>query len=186
MRALLSPLALRAGCVDKAVLLLWLVACDPHPTLEPPAAGAIKLFPEGAVDCGRSRENALPHALDLERMADAHWERVPFSRADAPRAVMEMGEAESCFNLVGERTGRLRAQAKRRVFVQEVERRFARARLNLDVAVRLNQPERAQHEANEIVALLKHSEDASYRESIRRLSQQYAASDVDPKHKGRP
>jgi hypothetical protein len=169
-----------------AALVLLLAACDTRPSLAPPAAGAIALFPQQTPACRHSRDNAVARAADLERIADAHWERVPFSREEAPTAVMGMAEAESCYQLAGERAGRLRAQGKRRSFEQEATRRFARARLNLDVAVRLEQPERAQQEANELVALLKFSEDTAFRDGLRRLSHQYAAAMADSKKKGKP
>jgi hypothetical protein len=169
-----------------ATLVMLIAGCDERASLAPPSAGAIALFPEQAQVCRHSRDSALTRAADLERIADAHWERVPFSREEAPTAVMEMAEAESCYQLAGERTGRLRAQSKRRGFEQEVTRRFARARLNLDVAVRLEQHERAEQEASELVALLKFSENADFREGLKRLSNQYAAAVVDSKKRGKP
>jgi len=168
-----------------ALLLSPLIACDPQPTMALPKTGSVALFPVHAPACAHSRDNALRRGTDLERIADAHWERVPFAREEAPTAVLEMAEAESCYLLASERAGRLRAQNKRHSFEREIARRFARARLNLDIAVRLDQPERAQQEAKEIVALLKHSEDTHYREGIMRLSRQYAAALVDQK-KGKP
>lgn len=168
------------------VPIVLLLACDAEAPLALPQNGTIALFPTKDPVCTHSRDNALAHAVDLERIADAHWERVPFARDEAPSAVLEMAQAESCYQLAGERVGRLRAQAKRRAFEQEVTRRFARARLNLDVAIRLDQQQRALQEANEIVALLKHSEDSRYREGMVRLSHQYAAALVDQKKEGKP
>lgn len=156
--------------------LVLLTACDAEQTLPSSPAGAVALFPEAAPDCTRSRDNAQAWAVELERVAGARWERVPFSRAEAPAAVMEMAEAESCFQMAGDRTGRLRAQSKRRQFAHEVDRRFARARLNLDVAARLQQPARARQEADELAALLARSEDAAFRQRIERLSHRYAAA----------
>lgn len=174
----------RIGLLTLSIVLL--AACDAPSPLALPKTGAIALFPAENPSCSHSRDNALPRAIDLERIADAHWERVPFARDEAPTAVLEMAQAESCYQLAGERSGRLRAQAKRRAFEQEVRRRFARARLNLDVAIRLDQQQRAQQEAKEIVALLKHSEDSRYREGMERLSHQFAAALVDQKKKGKP
>lgn len=164
--------------------ILLMCACEEQTTHAAGLSSDVKIFGQLEVPCARSAQRALIRAQDLERMAAAHWERVPFATEEAPLAVVEMAEAESCYAMVGDRASKLRAQGKRHMFEQEISRRFARARLNLDVAARAGQLRRALREVEEMIALLTRSDDAAYRDSLTRLSHSYSAKLAEHESKG--
>lgn len=166
--------------------LVGLLGCDDDVPQGAALGAEVKLFAQTAVPCTRSAQRALLRAQDMERTAAARWERVPFVTEEAPAAIAEMGEAESCFALAGDRQGKLRVQGKRHVFEQEVSRRFARARLNLDVAARAGQLRRALREVEEMSALLSRSDDKAYREALERMSHSYAAKLAEQEERSRP
>ena len=163
---------------------LLFCACEEQTSHTAGLSAEVKLFGQLELPCARSAQRALIRAQDLERMAVAHWERVPFATEEAPLAVIEMAEAESCYALAGDRVSKLRVQGRRHMFEQEVARRFARARLNLDVASRAGQLRRALREVEEMIALLKRSDDAAYRDSLTRLSHSYAAKLAEQENRG--
>lgn len=119
---------------------------------------------------------ALAHARALEQMASARWERVPFATEEAPRAYLQMGEAELCYG-ARDRAGRLRAAAKRREYEQDIEQSFARARLLLRVALREERLDRARQHIATLTALLERAPETSqpFRAELQQLDRTYAA-----------
>lgn len=133
-------------------------------------------LPALSVRCRFAGAEALLHARALEQMARARWERVPFAIEEAPRAYLQMGEAELCYG-VRDRAGRLRAAATRREYQQEIERSFARARLLLRVALRDERLDQARQHIATLTALLERAPDASqaFRAELQQLDRTYAA-----------
>jgi hypothetical protein len=86
--------------------------------------------------CRLRGETALARARGLEALAEASWERVPFAAEEAPKAVLHMTEAESCYRAGFDRAGWQRAAVKRQTYEADVMRRWARARLLLELARR--------------------------------------------------
>jgi hypothetical protein len=115
-----------------ALLALRESASEPAPELEPEVS-PLPVLPHG---CRAQGADALAQASALEQVAKARWERVPFALREAPRAIVQLAEAESCFLAANDRVGRMRSAATRRIYENELARRFARARLLLRVAMR--------------------------------------------------
>jgi len=100
-------------------------------------AGALEgPLPAESAACRVAPEGALARAISLEALADASWERVPFDRREAPQAVLRSREAEACFRSASEREGAQRAALKSRTFGSDLMRRWARAKLLLELARR--------------------------------------------------
>jgi len=137
-------------------------------------------LPRAPTACRFAGDEALAHARTLERAASAHWERVPFALEEAPRAYLQMSEAELCYG-VADRPARLRTAAKRREYEAEIERRFARARLLLSVAQREQQLERARKQIAALRALLERApeEVRALRAELEQLDRTYAAQLVE-------
>jgi hypothetical protein len=130
--------------------------------------------------CRLSGAEALAHARALEQMATARWERVPFAIEEAPRALLQVAEAELCYGVL-DRAGRLRTTAKRAEYEAEIGRRFARARLLLRVALRDQRLDRARKQIAVLRALLSRAVDEglTYRAQLEQLDRAYAAQLVE-------
>ena len=96
------------------------------------------------VPCRLSGGEAVAHAASLEQLATARWARVPFALREAPRAALQMAEAEACYAAANERVGRQRSAAARRAYGAEMQRRFARARLLLRTHLARSRAEEAR------------------------------------------
>lgn len=106
----------------------------------------ISPVPVAPARCRAHGEQALAQARLLEQLASASWERVPFEPRESPRAVEHIAEAEACYAQARDRTGRLRTAAAYYHYSADLERRFARARLLLRMAMRADEKrERARH-----------------------------------------
>lgn len=170
---------------------IWLALRDPiHAELAPLDAEVTPL-PEARPSCRLTGSEALANARTLEQMAMARWERVPFALREAPRAVLQMAEAEACFEVAGDRGGRMRSAAKRRSYASEVERRFAHARLLLRAATRARPAQqtdrteqaeqadaRASRQVATLLALLERAPPSAqpYRAELTQLQRRYAAA----------
>lgn len=154
-------------------------------TADLPLDNEISPTPVAPVRCRAQGEQALAQARLLEQLASASWERVPFEPRESPRAVVQVAEAEACFAAARDRTGRLRTAALFYRYSADLERRFARARLLLRIALRSveghkDEPlDRGHHAASQIprqiaalLALLERapSEAQAYRSELQRLA----------------
>jgi hypothetical protein len=101
-----------------------------------PAIDLTEPLPSELPSCRLQGEAARARAEELESLGEARWERVPFDIGDAPRAVLALVEAESCYELAGQRESVQRTASKRRQFEEELAQRWARARLLLERARR--------------------------------------------------
>ena len=107
--------------------------------------------------CALSGERARARASEAERAARARWERVPYAVGDGPSAVRELGEAVQCFRAAGDREGRARAEADLTLWKRELERIYARSRLNLTLALRADNAQASAVEAKALLSLLAKS-----------------------------
>lgn len=136
-----APAASSRAVAARLVLVVLVVLASVWVALDEGQAGAlvpndeeVTPLPSESVRCRFAAAEALAHARSVEQMATARWERVPFALREAPRAVLQMAEAEACYESAGEREGRMRSGAKRRAYEADVLRRFAHARLLLHFA----------------------------------------------------
>jgi hypothetical protein len=137
-------------------------------------------IPQMPTRCRLSGHEAVAHARSLEHMAAARWERVPFALEEAPRALLQVSEAELCYAAY-DRVGRLRAAAKRNEYEAEIARRFSRARLLLRVAMRNERLDRARQQIAVLRALLSRARDEAhaYRNELEQLDRAYAAQLIE-------
>lgn len=144
------------------------------------AFGEIDPRPSVPESCRLHGDEAVTHARALEQAASARWERVPFALDEAPRALLQMSEAELCYGALN-REGRVRSANKRREYETEIERRFARARLALRVAARAGQHARARKQIAILRALSSRAPDGvrAYRAELERLDHAYAARELE-------
>lgn len=134
-------------------------------------------LPQLPARCRLAGGEALAHARSLEKTARARWERVPFAVEEAPRALLQIAEAELCYGVL-DRAGRLRAAAQRSEFAAETVRRFARARLLLRVAVREQRLDHARKQLAVLRALLSTRGTPAaraFRDELEQLDRTYAA-----------
>jgi hypothetical protein len=131
--------------------------------------------------CGAPRERAREHAGELERLARAHWERVPFDEAEAPSACARIDEAERCYQLAEDRQGRARSAALHDEFVRELAARVERRRFLLEVARRERSLSGIEREAIALRSLYGRSEqgNARYREELALLARRARAEALE-------
>jgi hypothetical protein len=115
---------------------MWLALQHSARTAELSMETEISAVPATPRRCRAHGDQARAQASLLEQLAAASWERVPFEPAESPRAVAQIAEAEVCFAAAHDRAGRLRSAALYYRYSADLERRFARARLLLRIAVR--------------------------------------------------
>jgi hypothetical protein len=131
--------------------------------------------------CPLARDDACRYAHALEEAASARWQRVPFAPEEAPRALVQMAEAELCYGAL-DRAARLRAAGKRRSYEAELARRFQRARLILHVALRERRLARARQQIAALTSLLTGAaapESRRYLAQLQQLDRAYAAELVE-------
>jgi hypothetical protein len=152
------------------------------PTLDDPLASA-------APGCRLSGEAALQRARQLEALADASWERLPFDDGEAPDAVLQIAEAEACFRAAFEREGRQRCELKRRSYGAELARRWSRARLYLELAQRRSDAPGVRVQVRRLLALSRRSgvHGADYRRWLEQVDRAALAelASAQPKRGGR-
>ena len=187
----------RRVAVASAVVLafVWLALHGDTQKVSERLDDQVAPLPGADVPCRLVGNEAHAHAASLEQLATARWERVPFALREAPRAALQMAEAEACYAAANDREGRLRSAAARRAYGAEVERRFARARLLLRVSLarphagravvhaspssltRASVPSDAQLQVATLLALLERAPPRaeSYRHELTRLSLRFAA-----------
>ncbi|MDB4987209.1 MAG: hypothetical protein JWN04_2387 [Myxococcaceae bacterium] len=177
--------ALKLLVVVSVGLTCVLAAVHQSPRVSPSQlADEVTPLPELVAGCRLQGEQARAHASALEQSAHARWQRVPFELREAPRALLEVGEAVACYAAAGDRAGRLRSAAVRHVYEAEVERRFARARLRLLALSRRSvahhrapqQDAQARYEVATLLALLDHAPSRAepLRRELLQLERSYA------------
>lgn len=167
-----SAALLRAGLLLMALALLasWLFGTMSDPDAEREVDLESPL-PAELPRCSVLGEGVLAHAQALEGLADASWERLPFDDEEAPHAVLRAAEAESCYRVAGEREGMQRTAIKLRTFKLELQRRWLRTKLLLDLARRRGDPAEMQRGVGALLALSRQAGPAArhYREHLQRL-----------------
>jgi hypothetical protein len=110
-------------------------------------------LPSDRPGCRLRAEAALTRARVLEGLADASWERLPFDSAEAPEAVLQAAEAQSCYQAGHEREAARRVSAKGEVYAAELRRRWSRAKLLFALARRGGDALAQQREIKTLLAL---------------------------------
>jgi hypothetical protein len=149
-----------------------------EPALERP-------LPSAWPSCRLRGEAALARAKGMEALADASWERLPFALEEAPKAVIYMAEAESCYRAGFDREGRQRAEAKRNTYEAELSRRWARAQLGLELARRRGALSDVRSEIARLLALSSRAgpEGDPYRRWLERMDRVAQARVAESKAK---
>jgi hypothetical protein len=124
---------------------------------------------------------APERAQNLELLANASWERVPFDTSEAPVAVLRAAESETCYRVAGDREGAQRAAFMRELFEAELARRFRRAKLVLEVARRRGDFPAVRHEIGDLLALSSQIGVHPYRTWLERLDRAAEAELLEAK-----
>jgi hypothetical protein len=175
----MGVLAMGTACV---VLTVWMLATDEQSTVAAAPQGAPDVPPVARVErCGAARERAREHARELERLARAHFERVPFDEAEAPSACVSIDEAERCYELAQDREGRARSAALHGAYVRELAARLKRHRFLLEVARREGSLSGIEREARALLSLYGRSgqESARYREELSLMARRARAEALE-------
>lgn len=117
----------------------WLALQQSVSSAELPLEPELSPVPVAPTRCRAQGDQALAQARLFEQLASASWERVPFAPRESPRAVEHIAQAEACYAEAHDRTGRLRTAAAYYRYSADLERRFARARSLLRMAVRADE-----------------------------------------------
>jgi hypothetical protein len=149
-RQVLRATLLALGC---AFALAWLWS-GARPARAPKEHLALaQLLLDTQAPCALDARAASVRARELERQADASWERLPFDAGEAPRAVLQAAEAERCHRVAGDREGGRRAAFKRHLYESDLKRRWARTQLLLELARRRGDAAALQREVATQLAL---------------------------------
>lgn len=142
-------------------------------------------LPSALPSCRLRGEAALARAKGVEALADASWERLPFSLEEAPKAVIYVAEAESCYRAGFDREGRQRAEAKRKTYEAELLRRWSRAQLGLELARRRGELADVRSEIARLLSLSSRvgAEGEHYRRWLERMDRAAQARAAEAKAK---
>jgi hypothetical protein len=129
------------------------------------------------VSCKAARDQAGTRAHELERLARAHWERVPFDESEAPLACEQMDEAAHCHALAQDREGRARSEAFHARCALELRARVERRGFLLSLAQKNQDAAAIEREARALLLLFSRSGDdaAPYRATLSLLARRARA-----------
>jgi hypothetical protein len=135
--------------------------------------------------CSAPVDQARARALELERIARAHWERGPFDEAELPLAVTSMHEAEHCHALAQDREGRLRTESARALFLRDIQARVERHRVRLEVARREQKLATIVREASALLALYSRTgaQSQPYRTRLEHIARRARAQIIEARSK---
>jgi len=131
--------------------------------------------------CSLAAVDARAWAADSERKARARWERAWYQVTEAPAALRELMLAIACYRMVGDREARARAERDLVHWQREFEQRYARARVELTLALRADDAAGIIEESTRLTQLLSQaaSDADPYREYLRRLAQSARAKRIE-------
>ena len=165
-------------CAALVSLTVYLFVAAARQAESHSSALASAVPPLSPVDaCKAPPDLAGARGRELERLAHAHWERVPFDEREAPLACQTIDEAVRCYALAQDREGRARVEALHTRFSAELRARVERRRFLLAVARRNQDLEAVVRESVALLSLFSRSGDdaATYRASLAALARRTRA-----------